>query len=260
VRASASSGEPMVLRGQEEGKSARRLIVRRRGVARQPQHPTRQRADCPLVLPHESIWPTDGGGKADDRSHRSWCTRPRDDGLACHCLGQGPPERASAPKAYRAGVTGRAMGEGARLTTSPDPLVECQSLGDATRDRQSGETDTGYRSGPLGEPGEASGGAWHATAAGLSCPTAPTRVDAAGPWPEAPPRYGDKAGPGHADGVSARARPDGRHDGGATLLWVSTRTLHRRGDRTVSTAPESHHLGAVALGGRHAVLLCCHLA
>ena len=36
-------------------------------------HPTRKRADFPLVFHHERTWPTDQGDKADDSRCDSWC-------------------------------------------------------------------------------------------------------------------------------------------------------------------------------------------
>jgi RNA-directed DNA polymerase len=56
------------------------------GMAPRQHHPTRKRADFPLVCPHERMWPTGSGGKADDGSKCCRCGFPRHGGLACHSL------------------------------------------------------------------------------------------------------------------------------------------------------------------------------
>jgi hypothetical protein len=67
----------MGLRVQEEGKSKRRLVMRWIRVARQQHHPTRKRADFPLVFQHERVWATDSGDKADDsQDNTGWCSLP----------------------------------------------------------------------------------------------------------------------------------------------------------------------------------------
>jgi hypothetical protein len=45
----------MGLRVQEEGKSERRLVMRWIRVAHSQHHPTRKRADFPLVFQHERV-------------------------------------------------------------------------------------------------------------------------------------------------------------------------------------------------------------
>ena len=52
-----------------------------RGCAHRQYHPTRKRADVPLVWHHQRAWPTSVGEKADDGSgNTDWCTLRPDDG------------------------------------------------------------------------------------------------------------------------------------------------------------------------------------
>jgi hypothetical protein len=64
------------------------------------------------------------------------------------------------------------MGEGTRLTTSADPLVQRQSLGGTTSDGEPRETDARSRPGDLEDHGTESHGHRHASATRLSAAAA----------------------------------------------------------------------------------------
>jgi hypothetical protein len=145
-------------------------------------HPTRKRTDFRLVFHHENTWPTSSGDKADDSHHHRaggtecWCSLPRPHSMARHQLAAYLPDRAPAPGPYREGHTGRPVGEGPRLTTPADPLVQRQGVGGATSDGEPRETDPGRGRGHLEDAGTESFGDGHAPATGLPATTAAPRV------------------------------------------------------------------------------------
>ena len=207
-------------------------------MSRRQQPLLRQWADFHLVFRYERPGQTDSGGKADDSGNDCWCGFPRHGALACPRLAAVAPERASAPRAYRKGVSGRALGHGTSLATSPDPLVERQSHRGEARDRKSRQTNTGDGWHAVGYPGEESPGATHTAASGLS-----TDATAAGVHPkkqrqETPTRHFDHARPSDAGLIPPRCGPHRCRDGGPELLWVQNRAMHRRRDTTVPDSTE----------------------
>src|SRR5712691_2440695 len=61
------------------------------GLSLWRHHPARKRADVRLVLPHQRVWPTSTGEKADDGSDNTdWCTlRPAHGPEAPSAYGEG---------------------------------------------------------------------------------------------------------------------------------------------------------------------------
>src|SRR5215813_6968287 len=105
-----------------------------RGCAHGPHDPTRKRADVHLVLPHQRVWPTSRGEKADDGSgDTDWCTLPPDDGAeAPSAYGEGwatarcwprhdrVPQGALARLERHAGKLARAVLRGVRPLTAQE--------------------------------------------------------------------------------------------------------------------------------------------
>ena len=147
------------------------------------QHqPTRQRADFCQVSQPESVWRTDAGGKAHDRSRRDWCSLRRAGGLAPHPWADGAPARASAPSPSRAGNAGGKRGEGASRAPSPAPLVQRPSVAVKGVTANQGTGPRGWR-GQLAPP-ETQSGARRVATTRVSPPSLATRVY--------PPSHGKK--------------------------------------------------------------------
>ena len=160
------------------------------------------------------------------KARKCLCALRQDGRLAPDRMASSLPEYQEAAGAYRKGYAGRQMGQGESPATFADPLVQRQSSGRQTGDREPRQKNTGRGRRYVVDTGSQIDRRDVLNAKGISSDAAQTRIHPQTQGRKTPDQYSHYDGQGDAGAVFACVAARRGNDGGHALLRVPDRTVH----------------------------------
>ncbi len=198
------------------------------------------------------------GGKANEGIAKCLCTLRQDGRLAPDRMATSLPEYQEAASAYRKGYAGRQMGQGESPATSTDPLVQRQSFGRQTGDREPRQKNTGRGRRDVVHTGSQIERRVVVAAEGLPADAPQTHIYPQVQGRKTSDKYSDYDGQGDASIVFAGVAARSGDNGGQSLFWVPNSKKYRGCNRKLFQSTWQDRIRTMDFRGGHQRLFRQH--